>query len=218
MFRLFTPYYVVAYCPNGPDTNLFLQLDPFEGEQWAPILNEDGTAEYVMIGTLDGDPSSTCQTFADLTGTDTPQWGLDGTSTELKEQILCCHDPTYTSTGVITPTVEEDLNKPVEQTADSPTLEDGSFDLEGAVTLDLEPVWLDEEDGWGGGTHDDAQALCEQLVGKSLCPYAAYCPHGPGQPVIGGHDVDFKTQGLQWAPVYGAANHWSKSKWSLVIC
>ena len=129
-----------------------------------------------MIGTYEGDQSTTCKTFRDISGGQVPSWALDGSSEELKPEILCCHDSTFSTQGVITPTVEEDLKTPFPAAA-----EDGSFDLEGAVTLDLQPVWLDEEDGWEGGSHDDADAFCAQTVGKSLCPYAAYCPHGPGQ-------------------------------------
>lgn len=32
----------------------------------------------------------------------------------------------------------------------------------------------------------------------------------PTEPTLSGHDVDFKTEGIQWAPVYGADNHWGK--------
>lgn len=123
----------------------------------------------------------TFRSYFELTGNEVPYWSIDGTSTELKQQVLCCLNPTFSTQGVITPTVEEDLNTQVTQTEDSPTLEDGSFDLEGAVNLDLEPVWLDEEDGWEGGSHDDAETFCEQTVGRSLCPFLAYCPHGPGR-------------------------------------
>jgi hypothetical protein len=186
-----------------------LQLGAFEGEQWAPVsVDGDDNPVYVQVGTYEGYPDSTCRTFSELTEIGVPSWGLDGSRPELKQNILCCNDPSYISDGIITPSVEEDANPVVTQTEDSPTLEDGSFDLEGAVSLDLEPVWMDEEDGWTGGSHDDAENFCNNIVGKSLCPYAAYCPHGPGQPVISGHDADFTTEGVQWAPVFGDENHW----------
>ena len=43
-----------------------------------------------------------------------------------------------------------------------------------------------------------------------LFTYAFYsdCPHGPGQPVMGGHPVHFNVEGEQWAPVYDNKNHW----------
>ena len=35
------------------------------------------------------------------------------------------------------------------------------------------------------------------------------CPHGPGQPVMGGrHQLTFTTTGEQYAPVMGGNNHW----------
>lgn len=34
------------------------------------------------------------------------------------------------------------------------------------------------------------------------------CPHGAGKPVMGGHKVDFNTEGEQWAAVFGKDNHW----------
>ena len=50
---------------------------------------------------------------------------------------------------------------------------------------------------------------CRGFGNRKICPYTAYCPHGPGQPVMGGHETDFKTEGEQWAPVYGEKyNHW----------
>ena len=40
--------------------------------------------------------------------------------------------------------------------------------------------------------------------------FAAYCPHGPGMPVIGGHVEDFNMQGEHWAPAFhqSAPNYW----------
>ena len=34
------------------------------------------------------------------------------------------------------------------------------------------------------------------------------CPHGPGQPVIGGHIEDFNMEGEQWAPLHRDSNYW----------
>jgi len=74
---------------------------------------------------------------------------------------------------------------------------------------DLNPIWMDSTHGWKGGSHSDAMQFCESFGNRSLCPYSAYCPHGPGAPVMGGHAVDFNTDGEQWAPVFGQDNnHW----------
>ena len=58
-----------------------------------------------------------------------------------------------------------------------------------------------------------AKAFCEQHDGihgikMELCPYAAYCPEGPGKPPIGGHNIDVNAEGSQWTPLFGNANHW----------
>ncbi|KAL7537417.1 hypothetical protein ACHAXR_007803 [Thalassiosira sp. AJA248-18] len=84
-----------AYCPNGSPSlgqvnpqPLFLRMEAFSGEQWAPTsLNINS---WLLIGTVDGDAASTCQVYEDIHGGAQPIWGFDGTSTELKENILCC--------------------------------------------------------------------------------------------------------------------------------
>jgi len=91
-----------AYCPNGPrDTEpLYLQMDAFDGVQWAPYAiapptgNNEAPIEnvWVMIGNI-GDGAMTCQPYVEINHRD-PAWGLDGTSPELKEHILCCEDNT----------------------------------------------------------------------------------------------------------------------------
>jgi hypothetical protein len=157
-------------------------MPAFEGgEQWAPVLTKDSThLRYVQVGTLYDNPTTTCVTYEEFNDDKEPSWATDGSSVELKSHILCCKDPSYTtSTDVMTPTVDTDTDVPLEQNVESPTLSDGTtFDLEAAIKLELEPVWIDEEDGWEGGSHDDAEDFCENIVGKQLCPFAAYCPHG----------------------------------------
>jgi len=71
------------------------------------------------------------------------------------------------------------------------------------------PLWLSSNEGWNGGSHDDAVEFCSSIRGKQLCPYSAMCPHGPGMPVMGGrHQLKFTTTGEQYAPVMGGNNHW----------
>ena len=62
-----------------------LQMDAFKGEQWAPVTGD----EWVMIGMLNKDPSSTCRTYAQLHHKE-PSWGFDGSHSEIKKHILCC--------------------------------------------------------------------------------------------------------------------------------
>lgn len=86
-----------AYCPNGPRETepLYLQKDAFEGTQWAPISDKQNG--WVMIGKMSG---RTCQEYVQINHRD-PQWGLDGSSTDMKQHILCCNAPSgiYVSEG-----------------------------------------------------------------------------------------------------------------------
>ena len=87
-----------AYCPNNSPGEgdweakpLFLKMDPFIGEQWAPLrLNANS---WLQIGTVDGNPASTCETYELLNGGKQPLFGLDGSRPELKKYVLCCLKP-----------------------------------------------------------------------------------------------------------------------------
>lgn len=84
-----------AYCPNGPprpgDADprpLIFGTAASPREQWAAsALNPNS---WILIGTADGDPTRTCETHDSLHGGAQPLWGLDGTSKELKQHVLCC--------------------------------------------------------------------------------------------------------------------------------
>eukprot|EP00581_Thalassiosira_minuscula_P005828 CAMPEP_0183746012 /NCGR_PEP_ID=MMETSP0737-20130205/66532_1 /TAXON_ID=385413 /ORGANISM="Thalassiosira miniscula, Strain CCMP1093" /LENGTH=2336 /DNA_ID=CAMNT_0025981691 /DNA_START=12 /DNA_END=7019 /DNA_ORIENTATION=- len=162
-----------AYCP-GTNDKLFLQKDPFEGEQWAPAASEFGFGEKYWISV--GDTRSLCATHGELL-LDQPGWASDGSQQELKENVLCCQNPKF---------VQKEQN----------------------LMKDLSPIWMDTSHGWDGGSHEEAAEFCESFGNRRICPYTAYCPHGPGQPVMGGHTVDINTEGEQWAPVFGETNHW----------
>jgi len=162
-----------AYCPSE-ENKLFLQKDPFEGEQWAPAASDFGTGEEYWVAV--GNNGDTCATHKELQLTQ-PEWALDGSRPELKEHVLCCQNPKYL---------------PKMQT----------------LKKELNPIWMDSSHGWSGGSHDEADQFCDSFGNRKLCPYTAYCPHGPGQAVIGGHTTDFNTEGEQWAPVYGESYHW----------
>eukprot|EP00579_Thalassiosira_antarctica_P029645 CAMPEP_0202030230 /NCGR_PEP_ID=MMETSP0905-20130828/64388_1 /ASSEMBLY_ACC=CAM_ASM_000554 /TAXON_ID=420261 /ORGANISM="Thalassiosira antarctica, Strain CCMP982" /LENGTH=1463 /DNA_ID=CAMNT_0048594023 /DNA_START=42 /DNA_END=4433 /DNA_ORIENTATION=- len=177
---------IEAYCPNGPLDNkvLFLQKDAFEGEQWAPISSYDNEDtgignNWIMVGTKDGDPLSTCSQYEQLYDGKSPPWTADGSKTELKEHVLCC-------------------------------AQQESMKHEHDISRGMKPIWLDNSHGWSGGSYDDAVKFCQDLGRKRLCPYAAYCPHGPGMQPMGEHSADFNLEGEQWAPVFGEgeANNW----------
>jgi len=84
-----------------------------------------------------------------------------------------------------------------------------NFDMAAILHEKFKPLWLSSNEGWNGGSHDDAVQFCSSIRGKKLCPYSAMCPHGPGKPVMGGrHQLTFTTTGEQYAPVMGGHNHW----------
>ncbi|KAL7529104.1 hypothetical protein ACHAXR_002796, partial [Thalassiosira sp. AJA248-18] len=89
----------VAYCPNGPGSSkpIFLHQDAFEGEQWAPVATEgtEGALDqnkWVLIGSVN-DHAGTCMAYDQIHSGEEPEWELDGSRTELKENILCCPSP-----------------------------------------------------------------------------------------------------------------------------
>jgi hypothetical protein len=63
-------------------------MDAFEGEQWAPVEFDSGN-EWVMVGMLNKDPSSTCRTYTQLHHKQA-SWGIDGSKVDIKKHILCC--------------------------------------------------------------------------------------------------------------------------------
>ena len=226
---------IVAYCPNGPVAEsvgkpLFLQLPAFEGEQWSPVIADyDGDDVYVLTGTINGNPTTTCHTYRHFHDGKIPQWGIDGSEPEKKLYTLCCKDPSYVSEGIKSPAVDLTLGGPDITDAQ---MEQEGFSVEDAIAEGLKPIWLGLDDGWLGGSHSDGEWFCSGL-GKQLCPYAgklllcycfqlsikyiffspccvpfplAYCPHGPGQPISSGHTTDISD--VQWAPVFGSENYW----------
>lgn len=199
-----------AYCPNGPiaaavSKPLFLQHEAFEGEQWAPVKDEYQDDSYILVGKISGNPVTTCHTYRHFRSGEMPQWALDGSSPELKMHILCCKDPQYVSNSISNPVVDLTIGGPA-VTDQVPA--DEFVDLESVALNDDPDGWFDDSDGWFGGSHDDAVDYCASRGGKEICPYSAYCPHGPGQPVSQGHSTDISAEGVQWAPVYAHENYW----------
>ncbi|KAL7539055.1 hypothetical protein ACHAWF_006281 [Thalassiosira exigua] len=84
---------VNAYCPSTDKTEkkLFLQRDPFEGEQWSPVASYfDKLNVWVSVGEMAG--GNTCKTY-DQMYEEEPGWGTDSTKQESKENVLCCQNP-----------------------------------------------------------------------------------------------------------------------------
>jgi len=93
-----------------------------------------------------------------------------------------------------------------------PNGEDGQLpmlDVTDILQLQFQPIWLSGREGWNGGSYLDAVAFCNSIRGKALCPYAAMCPTGPGNAVMGGRDsIEFTVEGEQYAPIAGKDNQW----------
>ena len=165
---------IVAYCPNGPVAEsvgkpLFLQLPAFEGEQWSPVIADyDGDDVYVLTGTINGNPTTTCHTYRHFHDGKIPQWGIDGSEPEKKLYTLCCKDPSYVSEGIKSPAVDLTLGGPDITDAQ---MEQEGFSVEDAIAEGLKPSWLGFDDGWLGGSHSDGEWFCSGF-GKQLCPYA----------------------------------------------
>jgi hypothetical protein len=199
-----------AYCPNGPDVKnrppLFLEQDAFDGEQWAPTSAHSNS--WILVGTSDGDPTSTCKTHEDLHDDRKPTWGEDGTFTHLKENIMCCMNPSQVET--ISETDDTGSSSETAQNTPSNTVTspNNALDVEQLMQTQLKPIWVGEDEGWKGGSHQDAMEFCKTIRGKQLCPYSAYCPHGAGSQVMGKHKRDFNAEGELYAPVFSNENHW----------
>ncbi len=142
-----------------------------------------------MVGTVDGNPASTCLTHTEIFG-GPPTWGTDGTYLEMKENVLCC----------------------VDRSGETTSQESNELTAEEVIEKEFKPAWFGDTSGWMGGTYQEALDFCSQMKGRSLCPYEAYCPHGESQPTIGRHTVDFNAEGEQWAPYLTSesdgSNHW----------
>mmetsp|Transcript_11472 Transcript_11472/g.25199 ORF Transcript_11472/g.25199 Transcript_11472/m.25199 type:complete len:848 (+) Transcript_11472:701-3244(+) len=172
-----------TYCPEGSeeDKPLFLQKDAFEGEQWAPVATTDTRSSHRWI--LVGMLGGESQSTCATFGDVKgmkPGWNVDDSSSPELKENVLC---------CLNPNrLLKELN----------------------YAKKLGRIWLDESFGWKGGSHTDAEELCNKLGNRKLCPYTAYCPHGPGQPAIGGHMKDFNMEGEQWAPVYHTEqpNYW----------
>jgi len=214
---------IQAYCPNGPNDDddaskpLYLHKEAFEGEQWAPL--DSGDNAWIMVGMLNRDPSSTCRSFKELHHRD-PSWGLDGSSTSLKKNILCCEPLIDASEIEDHSTADDGLPSGITDgnfsasTSDGGTANGGTPAESNPNTDMFHPYWFQ----WHGGSHDDAIELCREKEGYNgkqmeLCPYHAYCPNGPSKSPLGGFRDDDDSgngddEGEQWSPVYGLENHW----------
>ncbi|KAL3784755.1 hypothetical protein HJC23_003507 [Cyclotella cryptica] len=216
------------YCNEGPG------LPPYQGvktngEQWAAISN--GPNQWVQVGTIDNDPSSTCQTYKQIYQ-ELPDWGITGISKEhahgaggITQNLMCCLDANHLESGWWKPDDDEDADSSA--TSNANTAEDTTEKMhdptdgnaavasnnskiqqrEKAVISAFQPVWFATSHGWSGTTYDDAIDFCASFNHMVLCPFSAYCPNGPGSPPLSGSMV-LDVDGEEWAPVNGPLNSW----------
>ena len=178
-----------VYCPdNAMDGKpLYYEMDAYEGEQWAPVSGNDD--KWVMLG------NSGYQTCS----LNPPQMSIDALLPTLKKFILCCKGPHESSTDIVGPS-----DGAGDDNSEASEIDLEHFDFQDSVLQDLNPVWYGSDE-WIAGSHDDASHFCT-FKGKHLCPYAAYCPYGPGQPAVDGwvSNIEFEEQ---WAPTI-KSNQW----------
>ena len=159
-------------------------MDAWQDEQWAP-LNSNVDNDWVLVGMLNKDPSSTCRTYMQLHHKE-PTWGVDGSSTELKKHILCCEGDSSSASSLTDMVVgiqdnsASGINDAGNESA-SNTVVDGSLTnmvvgiqdistssstgtsnasastpAEVSIMNTFHPMWYDATAGWSGGSHDDA--------------------------------------------------------------
>jgi len=178
-----------AHCPNGPRDSkaLYLQKDAFEDEQWAP------TSSY------DNEDASVRNSWVMIGKKDNNPYS---TCLEYGEVYHGKSAP-WNADGGMTELKEHILCCVNRQ----------SMVVEKDIEMEKNSVWLDASHGWSGGSYDDGVEFCQKLGGKKLCPFSAYCPHGPGMQPMGGHSADFNLEGEQWAPFEEGDG---KNNWVLV--
>jgi len=193
-----------VYCPHGPlhDKPLYYENDAYEGEQWAPISDEN--ERWTLIGSEGYEGQQTC----DLNPL---EMSLDMMSPTVKKHIMCCRLPAEESSTFVAgnqnPSNVKDEGSTLVAENDNSKIPGESlehFNFEGSVFNELNPVWYGTDE-WISGSHDDALHFCN-FKGKSLCPYAAYCPYGPGKHPVDGW-VASKEFEEQWAPM-AQPNQW----------
>lgn len=143
-----------------------------------------------------------CVDYATSNGNEEPPWGLDGSASEFKHDILCCTKSSLISSIVTTPgnLKEDDMKTPGPgEEPQSPQAQKGA--------------WFHTSNGWNAGSHDDAVHFCKLKkingVQYELCSYESYCPSGPSHPSAEGlADFDDSSDiSDQYAPVSGD-NKW----------
>ncbi|KAL7491066.1 hypothetical protein ACHAWT_001541 [Skeletonema menzelii] len=222
------------YCNDGPNGIPYGGMRP-NGEQWAPVSN--GENQYVQVGEHFAckrytDLHDKKKPEWGLTGL-APDYehGAGG----ITQNILCCKDVSHLISKPVTEwgaqdaleNAEEDKTQEITNSAivnveetemennrgpndgDKAKVSDNDLmqEREKAVIAAFRPIWFASEHGWSSGSYEDAVNFCESYNHMVLCPYAAYCPNGPGTPPIPGSMI-LQSDGEEWAPSNGPMNTW----------
>jgi hypothetical protein len=223
------PYEV--YCPTGPHhipyggyrvetpssssvTNSRAPISDFPNG-WVQVGSENACVQYSSVG-VGGSSSSSSTTTHDEE--DAVAMIEEVVHEEVVNTVNESVQNDNESQGVVTIVEDESKTDDVTSTTDSQVVTstdatatniNQSFDMTSTLHRKFKPFWLSSNDGWNGGSYDDAVEFCSSIRGKQLCPYSVMCPHGPQQFVMGGYRrVEFEVEGEQYAPILGGENHW----------
>ena len=221
----------MAYCPTGASnveggrSPLLLGLERFPGDVWAPVGKN---LDFLQIGTYLDDETSTCKPVTSMN-----RGKLPSNLPKLGDFILCCEggeeDPMrpcgdgHVNNGVCSDTEKCCSKNGFCAKCDRVSLldadgDEGLSDVNSGQNNDLPtavveagqkyaPLWLGRDEGWTGGSYDDAENFCTKLKAQ-LCPFDAYCPLGGSEPIMPGVPNGFDTNDEHYSPVADVPNAW----------
>ena len=203
----FVPCPYNVYCPEDKGKKLLFDEEMTEADSWAPVTE---TNKWVQVGSGGG----ACSTVE-----------RDALVEKLTRHIMCCLEEPLDLGGIsdgvgaqAPPSVEnedgvEDPIPPPFSLSSMSTNNNANGDNseKGSLVNFLNPVWYGTDE-WISGSYDDATHFCN-FKGKELCPYAAYCPYGPGKAAIDGFVPNHNYE-EQWAPI--KSNEPNPNQWVLI--
>jgi len=187
-----------AYCPNGSSWEhepLYLKMNPFTGEQWAPFFSMGGDNNWVMVGdSVKDEEKLACRTYESLLD-EKPAWGRDGTASEIKNHVLCCEQGfrSQPAATVPTPSTPHQSNGEILS----------SQNYEFMLSIHKPTKYLGRTGGWNGKTYQDSIDFCHSKNDSILCPYEVFCPFGSGEIPDGQWEND-----ESWVAIINSVNEW----------
>ena len=227
--RIPCPYEI--YCIEGPGRPPFDGIRP-NGEEWAATSN--GPNQWVQVGDMFTcqrytDSHDKKKPEWGITGVSLDhEHGAGG----ITQNILCCKDANHL--GPVTDWGKQDAIDSADADNTSETSNSTQMNIEDqvnekdasisgnvaiisdninsqkrekAVIAAFQPIWFSTAHGWSGTSYEDAVGFCESYNHMVLCPFAAYCPNGPGNPPLPGSMV-VALDGEEWVPANGPMNTW----------